>query len=108
MPPDLQGKHVSLSAKNKAYYDDIADFFKQYPDGIALSEFRIEFVKQYNYIPAVPSLAEFLKSCDIFTFYVEGQIDLYLLPMDRKTDPQTFKYPQNGIVLEGFPSNTRN
>ena len=107
MPKSLQLQNVSSNVKNKAYYNDIAHFFGHlYPDGISLSQFRIEFVKNYDYIPAVPSLTEFLRSADIFSFFMgQDMMDLYLLPLHRFYDGETFKYPdENGIVIDGLPA----
>ena len=115
MPLDLQRQNVSTNVKNKRYYNDIREFFMGYPNGISLSKFRIEFNRDYQYIPAVPSLSEYLKAADIYSFYMTNHgdiIDLYLLPIQRYNENETeneygaYKYPQNGIILEGLPKNT--
>ena len=117
MPIDLQNQNVSFNKKNKRYYNDIYEFFRGYPNGISLSKFRIEFVRDYEYIPAVPSLTDFLKSCDIYAFYIKNEnaddggngMDLYLLPMTRFDEGRIndgYKYPLNGLVLEGLPDGT--
>eukprot|EP01083_Nonionella_stella_P092909 260226_1 len=110
MPLSLQHQNVSLNVKNKNYYNDIAQFFSKHPNGISLSRFRIEFVRDFDYIPAVPSLIEFLKSADIYSFYMNDLLDLYLLPMERYNTNGTangeYKYPANGCTLQGLPFQT--
>eukprot|EP01083_Nonionella_stella_P112462 330837_1 len=99
-----------LNVKNKNYYNDIAQFFTKHPNGISLSRFRIEFVRDFDYIPAVPSLIEFLKSADIYSFHMNDILDLYLLPMERYSADVAangeYKYPTNGCTLQGLPYQT--
>ena len=107
MPPSLQNQSISRNAKHRAYYNDIFKFFEQYPNGLALSRFLTEFARQYQYLPAVPSLAEFLKSADIHSFHMVDRgdpVDLYLLRLVPGGDQGG--YPSEGITLQGFPGET--
>ena len=64
MPAALQNQPISRNAKNKRYYNDILQLFESFPDGMTLSRFLAEFRRQFEYLPAVPSLTEFMKSAE--------------------------------------------
>ncbi len=108
------------------YENRLLDFFNFHPNGIRLSQFHSVFYNHFDFVPQFDSIIELCSKLGVFAFefipppaedsssakegrYIGGENpDLLLLRMKsrKEKDSEMFRYPSEGLILDGLPSTT--